>query len=129
MSWRVYDVHLRILPRAGRHDLSGLCRLHPRGLQGHGQPHADPLPRMDPVRHDRPAGRKILRCQPAEWLCCSAAVHAAGHHLPCGSVPCLCHRHELGHLLHPHPHRVPCLPGGRDAGHLHCGLPVRCRLR
>ena len=38
-------------------------------------------------------------------------------------------RHELGHLLHPHPHRVPCLPGGRDAGHFHCGLPVRCRLR
>ncbi len=42
---------------------------------------------------------------------------------------CLCHRHELGHLLHPHPHRVPCLPGGRDAGHFHCGMPVRCRLR
>ena len=34
-----------------------------------------------------------------------------------------------GTLLHPHPHRLPCIPGGRDAGHLHCGLPVRRRLR
>ncbi len=47
------------LPRAQCDDLSGLCRLHSRGLQGHGQPHADPLPRMDPVRHDRPAGCKV----------------------------------------------------------------------
>ena len=105
-------VHLCVLPRAQRDDLSGLCCLHPRGLQGYGQPHADPLPRMDPVRHDRPAGCKVLCCKPAERLRRCPAVHAAGHHLPCGSVPCLCHRHLLGHLLHPHPHRVPCLPGG-----------------
>ena len=52
------DVHLRVLPGAGRHDLSGLRRLHPRGLQGHGQPHAHPDAGMDPFRHDRPAGRK-----------------------------------------------------------------------
>ena len=30
------DVHLRVYRVAGRHDLSGLRRLHPRGLQGHG---------------------------------------------------------------------------------------------
>ena len=40
------------------------------------------------------------------------AVSAAVHHLPCGSVPCLCHRHFLGHLLHPDPHRLSGLPDG-----------------
>ena len=34
-----------------------------------------------------------------------------------------------GHLLHPDPHRLPRLPAGRDAGHLHRGVPVRRGLR
>jgi len=100
-----------LLPRAQCDDLPGLRCLHPRGLQGHGQPHADPHPRLDPVRHDRPAGCKVLCGEPAGQFRCRIAVHAAGHHLHGGSVPGLCHRHFLGHLLHPHSHRVPCLPG------------------
>ena len=108
---------------------TGFCRLHPRGLQGHGQPHADPDPGLDAFRHDQPAGCKILRCQPAGRLRCRPAVPAAGHHLPGGGVPGLCHRHLLGHLLHPDPHRLPRFPAGRDAGGLHCGLPVRRCVR
>ena len=54
---------------------------------------------------------------------------AAGHHLPGGGVPGLCHRHLLGHLLHPDPHCLPRFPAGRDAGGLHCGLPVRRCVR
>ena len=37
--------------------------------------------------------------------------------------------HLLGHLLHPDPHRLPRFPAGRDAGGLHCGLPVRRCVR
>ena len=106
------DVHLRLLPGAGRHDLSGLRRLHPRGLQGDGQPHAHPDAGVDPFRHDRPAGRKILRRQPAQRLRGGAAVPAAHHHLPRGRLPRLRHRHFLGYLLHPRAHRLPCVPGG-----------------
>ena len=84
----------------------------PEGLQGHGQPHADPDPGLDAFRHDQPAGCKILRCQPAGRLRCRPAVPAAGHHLPGGSVPGLCHRHLLGHLLHPDPHCLPRFPQG-----------------
>ena len=97
---------------AGRHDLSGLRRLHPRGLQGDGQPHAHPDAGVDPFRHDRPAGRKILRRQPAQRLRCGAAVPAAHHHLPRGRLPRLRHRHFVGYLLHPRAHRLPCVPGG-----------------
>ena len=103
--------------------------LHPGGLQGHGQPHADPHAGMDPFRHDQPAGRKILRREPAERLGGGPAVPAARHHLPRGGLPRLCHRHFVGHLLHPDPHRLPRLPAGRDAGHLHRGVPVRRGLR
>ncbi len=99
------------LPGAGRHDLSGLRRLHPRGLQGHGQPHAHPDAGMDPFRHDRPAGRKVLRRKPAQRLCGGSAVPAAHHHLCGGGLPRLCHRHVLGHLLDSGPHRLPCVPG------------------
>ena len=68
-------------------------------------------------------------CKPAGQLCGGFAVSAAVHHLPCGSVPCLCHRHFLGHLLHPDPHRLSGLPGRRDAGGVHCRLPVRRGVR
>ena len=105
------DVHLRVLPGAGRHDLSGLRRLHPRGLQGHGQPHAHPDAGMDPFRHDRPAGRKILRRKPAQRLCGGSAVPAAHHHLCGGGLPRLCHRHVLGYFLDSGPHRLPRVPG------------------
>ncbi len=44
-------------------------------------------------------------------------------------LPGLRHRHVLGHLLDPRPHRLPRLPGGRDAGRLHRRLPVRRGLR
>ncbi len=96
----------------GCHDLSGLRRLHPRGLQGHGQPHAHSDAGMDAFRHDRPAGRKILRRKPAQRLCGGSAVPAAHHHLCGGSLPGLCHRHVLGYLLDSGPHRLPCVPGG-----------------
>mgnify|MGYP002240415892 CR=1 FL=1 len=80
-------------------------------LQGHGQPHAHPDAGVDPFRHDRPAGRKILRRQPAQRLCGGSAVPAAHHHLCGGGLPRLCHRHVLGHLLDSGPHRLPRLPG------------------
>ena len=101
-----------VLPGAGRHDLSGLRRLHPRGLQGHGQPHAHSDAGMDAFRHDRPAGRKILRRKPAQRLCSGSAVPAAHHHLCGGGLPRLCHRHVLGYFLDSGPHRLPCVPGG-----------------
>ena len=106
------DVHLRVLPGAGRHDLSGLRRLHPRGLQGHGQPHAHPDAGMDPFRHDRPAGRKVLRRKPAQRLCGGSAVPAAHHHLCGGGLPRLCHRHVLGHLLDSGPIVCHAFPDG-----------------
>ena len=49
--------------------------------------------------------------------------------VPAYNIDCLCHRHFLGHLLHPDPHRLSGLPGRRDAGGVHCRLPVRRGVR
>ena len=82
----------------------------PEGFKAMVSPMLILTPGLDAFRHDQPAGCKILRCQPAGRLRCRPAVPAAGDHLPGGGVPGLCHRHLLGHLLHPDPHCLPRFP-------------------
>ena len=62
---------------------------------------------------------------------CARSLHAAARYHLRGRLPAgLRHRHELGHLRHPHPHRASYLQrGSRPADHGHFRLPRRRGLR
>ena len=122
--------HLRLPALPPRHLLQGGLRLHHQGLRRHGPRHADPHLRPDPEEHDRSAGRRRLRGGSRRGRGRGPVLHAARRHLPGGPGPGLLHRHQLGHLRHPDPHRAARLrQQPRPADDRHLRVPGRRRLR
>ena len=119
-----------VLSRAPCHHLQGRHGLHDQGLQRHGPRHSDPHLRRFPQEHDGSPRRRRL-CGGSDEAGVRRPLHAAARYHLRGRLPAgLRHRHELGHLRHPHPHRASYLQrGSRPADHGHFRLSRRCGLR